>query len=170
RAEALFATDSLTKPDLDAARAAFDGAEARMAGTRGDIALASIALGDCALIAPSSGILLERRIEIGSLVNAGSVGFVLAHVSAVKAHFGVPDMMIHRVALGDRIDVAIDAVGAAAFSGRITALAPSADAQSRVFDVEVTIQNADGRLRPGMIGTVALGSRGEEPAALTVPL
>jgi RND family efflux transporter MFP subunit len=121
-------------------------------------------------------VLLERKIEVGSLVGAGTVGFTLGDVSAVKAHFGVPDSMIHAVTLGERMGVAVDAVAGATFPGRVTALAPAADPHSRVFDVEVTIPNSDGRLRPGMIGTVALGPKpATTPAAtaqqpLLVPL
>src|SRR6185437_9092552 len=49
---------------------------------------------------------------------------------------------------------------------------PTADPHSRVFDVEVTIPNQDGRLRPGMIGTVAIGGASAAAAAppLTLPL
>jgi multidrug efflux system membrane fusion protein len=57
----------------------------------------------------------------------------------------------------------------------VTAVAPAADPQSRVFDIEVTIPNDDGRLRPGMIGTVTVRTgHGEIHAASgsrpTVPL
>src|SRR5262249_30703330 len=115
---------------------------------------------------------LERRIEVGTLAAAGTVGFVLGDLSSVKARFGIPDGMIHAVNLGDSIAVTVEAVAAANFAGRVTAVAPAADPQSRVFDVEVTIPNKDGRLRPGMIGTVAL-ERSPTAVAnqpLTVPL
>jgi RND family efflux transporter MFP subunit len=156
RARTLFQAESLTKPDLDAAQAAFDAADARVTAARADIELALSALRDCALVSPASGIILERRIEVGTLAGAGTVGFVLGDLSSVKARFGIPDLMIQSVGLGDAIDVTVEAVGAATFAGRVTAIAPAADAQSRVFDVEVTIPNPDGRLRPGMIGTVAV--------------
>ena len=174
RAKTLFAAESLTKPDLDSAQASFDTAEARVAAARADIELATIALRDCALVSPSTGILVERRIEVGSLAAAGTVGFVLADLSSVKARFGIPDGMIQSVSLGDGIDVLVEAAGATTFKGRVTSIAPTADVQSRVFDVEVTIANKDGHLRPGMIGTVALG-RPERTAAsanppLSVPL
>jgi RND family efflux transporter MFP subunit len=158
RARTLFAADSLVKPELDAAQAAFDAAQARVMAGRADLDLASNALRDCALIAPASGVLLERRIEVGTLVTPGSVGFLLGDLSAVKARFGIPDAMIPSVTLGARMTVGVDAVSGAAFDGQVTALAPAADPQSRVFDVEVTIPNADGRLRPGMIGTVSIGT------------
>lgn len=174
RARALFAAESLTKPDLDAAQAAFDAATARVAGAQAEIDLAQSALEDVVLVAPTAGVLLDRRIEVGSLVGTGTVGFTLADVSSVKARFGVPDGMLASVTIGAPIAVAVDALAGATFSGRVTALAPVADPQSRVFDVEVTIPNGDGRLRPGMIGAVAFGSAaGDAPTTaglLTVPL
>jgi multidrug efflux system membrane fusion protein len=160
RAVALFAADSLTRPDLDSAQASFDTAQARVAEAKADLELSSIALRDAALVTPSSGVLLERRIELGSLVGVGTVGFVIGDVQSVKARFGIPDSLIGSVTLGDPIGVAVEAVAARTFSGRVTAVSPAADQHSRVFDVEVTIPNRDGRLRPGMIGTVAVGRTG----------
>jgi RND family efflux transporter MFP subunit len=173
RAKTLFAAESLTKPDLDAAQASFDAAQARVSAARADIELASIALRDTTLVSPAPGVLLERKIEVGSLVSAGSVGFLLGDVSAVKARFGIPDSMIQAVKLGEPISVTIDAVAGQPFAGRVTAIAPAADPQSRVFDVEVTIPNNTGTLRPGMIGAVTIdGPHAAAQAAptLTVPL
>jgi RND family efflux transporter MFP subunit len=171
RAKTLFASQSLTRPELDAAQAAFDAADARVRGAVAEVELAESALRDCALIAPASGVLLERKIEVGSLVGTGSVGFTLADVSAVKARFGIPDAMLAAVALGARLGVVVEGVAGRSFEGRVTALAPAADAQSRVFDVEVSIANADGALRPGMIGTVVFQPAGRPTAAaLIVPM
>ena len=169
RARTLFGAESLTRPELDAAHAAFDAAEARVTAARADIDLAVNALGDCALVSPASGVVLERRIEVGTLAGAGTVGFVIGDVSAVKARFGVPDSMVQSVTPGDSITVIVEAVAATPFAGRVTAIAPTADPQSRVFDVEVTIPNQNGLLRPGMIGTVALDARRPGGAATTTP-
>jgi RND family efflux transporter MFP subunit len=176
RARSLFGSESLTKPELDAAQASFDAAEARVTAARADIDLAVSALRDCALVSPASGVVLERRIEVGTLAGAGTVGFVLGDLSAVKARFGIPDSMVQSVTLGDPITVIVEAIAATPFAGRVTAIAPTADPQSRVFDVEVTIPNQNGPLRPGMIGTVALDARpgatatAARPQPLTVPL
>jgi RND family efflux transporter MFP subunit len=170
RARTLFASDSLTKPELDAAQSAFDAAAARIAAARADLELALSALADCALVAPSAGVILERKIEVGTLAAVGTVGFVIGDLSSVKARFGIPDNAIASIRLGDAIDVTVEGVGATTFAGRVTAIAPAADPQSRVFDVEVTIPNRDGRLRPGMIGTVALNQRASAATALSRPL
>ena len=175
RARTLFASQSLTKPDLDGAQAAHDGAEARMMSARADAELAVTALRDTAVVSPIDGVILERKIEVGMLASAGTQAFVLGDVSTVKARFGIPDSMVQAVALGDAIEVNVDAAGAAIFSGRVTAIAPAADPQSRVFDVEVSIANKNGELRPGMIGAVTLMPRtaaaaASAPRPLTVPL
>jgi RND family efflux transporter MFP subunit len=171
RAKTLFAADSLIKPDLDSAQANFDSAQARVTSARADIELALSALRDCTMVSPATGVLLERKIEVGTLVGVGTVGFVLGDVSAVKARFGIPDAGIATVKLGETIGVTVDAVAEKTFTGRITSVAPMADPQSRVFDVEVTIPNADGRLRPGMIGSLALGAPAAPTAQpLIVPL
>jgi RND family efflux transporter MFP subunit len=176
RARTLFAADSLTKPDLDAAQSSFDAAEARIAAARAEIELAVSSLKDCELVAPSSGVILERKIDVGTLAAAGTAGFVLGDLSSVKARFGIPDGMIQSVNLGDRIGVMVEAMAGTTFAGRVTAIAPVADPQSRVFDVEVTIPNPDSRLRPGMIGTVSVApaaprdSATAQASTLTVPL
>ena len=172
RTEALFAARSLVKPDLDAARASFDAARARVAATQAEAAQVANALRDTALISPSAGVVLERRVEVGTLVAAGSVAYVLGDIASVKARFGIPDSMIDAVTLGEPIAVVIDALAGSTFPGHVTKLAPAADPQSRVFDVEITIRNRDGRLRPGMIGTVAFAHDATEAVErpLTVPL
>jgi RND family efflux transporter MFP subunit len=173
RARTLFQAASLTKPDLDAAQAAFDAADARATAARAEVEIALSALRDCALVSPATAVILERRIEAGTLAAAGTVGFVIGDLSSVKARFGIPDAMIQSVRLGAAMDVTVEAIAASAFTGRVTAIAPAADAQSRVFDVELTIPNPEGRLRPGMIGTVAIGHGGgaaREAASLAVPL
>src|SRR5262249_12303645 len=157
RAQTLFAAESLTKTDFDAVQASFDAAQARVAAAKAEIEMAANALRDCALVSPATGVLLERRIEVGSLVGAGTVGFVFGDVSAVKARFGIPDAVIARVKPGDALGITVESVAATTFAGRVTAIAPTADPHSPVFDVEVTIRNRAGGPRPGVAGRVDLG-------------
>jgi RND family efflux transporter MFP subunit len=69
------------------------------------------------------------------------------------------------VHLGQKIKVSTEAAGD--FEGRVTAIAPSADATSRVYSVEVTVANPKGHLKAGMIATLALPeSRPQEVTAI----
>jgi len=85
----------------------------------------------------------------GSLVGPGVGGFVLADMTRVKVVFGVPDSFVERFPLGTEVPAHVEAVDLDVH-GRVTRVSPFADPKSRVFDVEVTMPNEDGRLKAGM--------------------
>jgi RND family efflux transporter MFP subunit len=172
RALALDATKSITAPDLDAARAAFDAGEAQVQQAEAQVEQAHIARDDSALKAPMEALVLDRKIESGDLVGPGTVGFVLADLTSVKAVFGVSDSVVKDLKIGDSIPVRSEALVGAEMTGRITAISPAADRQRRVFNVEVTLPNPRGDLKSGMIATVSVGSlAGGAPAeAESVPV
>jgi len=138
----------------------------------------TIALRPAGVTLPAGGSLeiATIRIQVIDNTNVNQLGLMaFTDPASVKARFGIPDAMIETVHLGDLLDVVVEAVGGTTVKGRVSAIAPAADAHSRVFDVEVTIANGEGRLRPGMIGTVAIArapreSRTAEHASLAVPL
>lgn len=170
RATNLYAAQSLTKSDYDAAKARYDSAQAKLRGSAESRKEAEISVQDSTLKAPLNGVILKRNIEIGSLVSAGTVAFVLADTSVVKAVFGVPDVSVQHVALGRQLTMTTEAIPGVQFQGQITKIEPSADATSRVFQIEIKIANADNRLKPGMIAVVGLPGNGNTAPRLTVPL
>jgi len=162
RATALYASQSLTKPDLDVAKAKYDSSVALVASAQAQLAQAQLALEDCDVRAPLSDWVLSRNVEVGSLVGPSSPGFTLADLHLVKAVFGVPDTAVKSVELGATQTLTTESVPGE-FQGRITAISPAADPKSRVFSVEVTIPNPRGVLRAGMVATLKTG--GSKPAA-----
>lgn len=172
RAERLYQSQSLTRPDYDAAKAAFDMYQARLESASAQVATAENAIRDTALAAPMDAVVLERRVEAGTLASPGLPAFVLADIRRVKAVFGVPDHVAQQVKVGMTIPFTTETLGSAPFEGRVTAISPSADPQSRVFSVELTVENREGRLKPGMIAAVQTrGEQGSGPEApATVPL
>jgi RND family efflux transporter MFP subunit len=162
RATNLFATQSMIKPDYDTAKARFDETQASVEGARAQLAEAQLNLEYCALIAPINGMVLQRNIEVGTLVTSGSVGFVLADLSRVKVVFGVPDTMLAQLKLGSSLPIVTESIRNVSFPGRITAISPSADPRSRVFNIEVTVPNQQQQLKAGMIAS--LQTSGEKPS------
>ena len=116
---------------------------------------AQLLLKDATLRAPIDGVVLKRVVEAGTFVAPGSPGFTIADVTSVKFVFGAPDGLLDKLTLGSPLSVHVDSV-AADVAGVITRIAPSADAKTRVFEVEVTIPNADGRLKPGVVASLAV--------------
>lgn len=154
RATNLFATQSMIKPDYDTAKARFDETQASVEGARAQLAEAQLNLDYSAMIAPIDGMVLQRSIEVGTLVTSGTVGFVLADLSRVKVVFGVPDTMLAELQLGSSLPVVTESIRNVSFPGRITAISPSADPRSRVFNIEVTVPNQKQQLKAGMIASL----------------
>jgi RND family efflux transporter MFP subunit len=168
RAKILFLTQSITKPDYDQSQQRFNSTLAAVDNAKAALRQAELTLGDSDLKAPFSGFVLNRIIELGSLVSSSSAAFTIADISSAKATFGVPDYALKRVRLGQQLSIALpDDV--TPFVGRVTSISPSADARDRVFAIEVTVANQSGRLKPGMIASLSLGesSRTSDPS---VPL
>ena len=165
RAAVLYGAKAMTRPDFDAANANLAAAEARYEGARAQAESARISLNDASLVAPEDGVILSRSVEVGTLAGAGTVAFTLADLSRVKAVFGVPDLLVQRVQIGAPLQVTSEAFGTTGFPGRVTAVSPAADAQSRVFNAEVTIPNAKRQLKAGMIATVEVAA----PNASDIP-
>jgi RND family efflux transporter MFP subunit len=168
RAKALYATQSLTKPDYDQAQARFDSSLAAVNRAKAASRQAQLSLGDSDLKAPLSGYILVRNIDVGTLASPSSAAFTIADTSMVKATFGVPEDAIHLVHLGQALTLRAQN-GAAQYSGRVTSISPSADARSRVFTIEVTLSNPRNTLKPGMIASVELGGK-HEASQPSVPL
>jgi RND family efflux transporter MFP subunit len=167
RAKALYSTQSLTKPDFDQSQEAFIATQAAVDNAKATLLQTKLLLGDADLKAPFSGYILSRNIDLGSLVSPSTSAFTIADVGRVKATFGAPDYALGRVRLGQELTIQTEN-DAAPLKGRVTSISPAADTRSRIFAIEVTVNNRDRRLKPGMITSVALG---EVPhSSISVPL
>jgi multidrug efflux system membrane fusion protein len=169
RADELFKKQSLTKTDMDGAKAQLDNAQAMLDGAKATVADAELALKDSVLTAPSNGVVIKRLVEVGSLVGPGTPAFVLADLNSLKAVFGAPDVLLSKLTIGMPLSLTTEALPGA-FTGRVTSIAPAADPRSRVFDVEVTFPNPGLRLKPGMIVTIRLANTHPAAGIPVVPM
>jgi RND family efflux transporter MFP subunit len=168
RAKALYATQSLIKPDFDQAQARFDSTVAGVDQAKASLHQAQLALEDADLKAPFSGYILARNIELGNLAEPGSAAFTIADMSAVKIGFGVPEYTVRHLRLGQQFSIHLQD-DPKEYSGRVTSIAASADEKNRVFAIEVTVPNPKNYLKPGMIASLTVSSVQKAPAP-AVPL
>jgi multidrug efflux system membrane fusion protein len=166
RARNLYAANSMTKSDYDKAQAQYGQALGSVGAAAAQVQEAKIALQDASLKAPVHSLVLKRRVEVGDLVSASTAGFSLANTEDVKVVFGVSDLMLQHLKLGEAMAVTTEALRSKEFRGLVTSISPSADPKSRVFDVEITIPNPQQELKVGMIAAVAVAT-GLAPQAVT---
>ncbi len=172
RATHLYGSQSLTKPDFDAARAQYDASQEQLKSARALTSEAEIALRDTSLIAPFDGDIVKKFLDLGAFVSPGTSAFTLAKTDIVKIVVGVPDTVVRSIKVGQPVEVAIDAFPTRTFYARISRMSSAADAITRNFDVEVAIPNHDHLLKLGMIGSLQLANAegDSQTSALQVPL
>jgi multidrug efflux system membrane fusion protein len=169
RTQKLASSGSTSPAELDNARLKRDSTRASLDGARVRLAESQQALADTSLRSPLDGVVIKRDVEVGTLAAPGTIAFTVAEIRNVKVVFGVPDTILPRVQLGAAQAITTEAYRDAKFEGRISRVDPAADPRSRVFEVEVTIPNEDGRLKTGMIAALSLAD-GATTAAVRQPL
>ena len=170
RAQVLYSQQSMTAPEYDRAVKNYKVSTAQVKAAEANLIEAEQNLSYCKLPPPSDGVLLKRSIEVGTLVRPGSEGFVLADVTAVKVLFSVPDIVLGDVSLGEVMEVTTESIKDTIFLGRITEIAPAANTRSRVFNVEITIQNPENLLKPGMVASLNVFKGDSTNPVFAVPL
>src|SRR5690606_8559914 len=141
-----FKTGGVTQQQLDQAKLNLANAKARLDQ-------ANISYGDAIIKATINGIVNKRMIEPGSVVSPGTELFELVNTSKLKLTVTVPEGQIPSLKVGSPVKVKASVYPDKEFSGKITFIAPKADA-SLNFPVEIEIANNPGNeLKAGMYGT-----------------
>jgi RND family efflux transporter MFP subunit len=169
RLTVLYKAGAATQPDYDDSRAQEQSTQAAVDNAKAQIAEAELALGYCDLKAPFDSYVLKRNVDLGTLVGPATNGFTLADTRTVKAVFGVPDTAIGKIKLGSPQTVTTEALPNP-FSGHVTAISAAADPKSRVYSVEVRIDNPKNLLKAGMIASITIGSPGPKGGVMVVPI
>ncbi len=155
RYENAFATGGVTQQQLDQARLNLSNAKARLDQ-------ANLSFGDATVKATINGIVNKRMIEPGSVVSPGTELFELVNTSKLKLSVTVPEAQIPSLKVGSPVKVKASVYPDKEFSGKITFIAPKADA-SLNFPVEIEISNnPDNELKAGMYGTALFSSSGAQ--------
>ncbi len=120
------------------------------------------------IVSPANGRVSRRLTEVGSWVTPGEPLVEILTLDPVLVRVGVNEKVVAGLAIGDPVDVRVDAHPGRLFSGKIRYLVPEAAARSRAFPVLVEVANPDGALLAGMFARVEIRS-GEGVESLTVP-
>ena len=162
---------SVAESQIARGQAALNGILADADGARAVLEQANLSLDDASLKAPFEGTVVSRQIEVGAQVGPGVPAFDLADLRFVRVVFGVPDLEVEKLKLARRVKILAEALPDKNLEGKITTIATEADLQSRVYKVEVKVDNRAGLLKVGMIATLDL-SNSNNPTSkqLSIPL
>ena len=107
--------------------------------------------------APFSGVLGIRQINLGQYLAAGAAIVSLQALNPIYVNFGVPQQQSSLVKTGRLLQLTSDDVPGAEFKGRVTAIDSVVNEATRNLQVQATLPNPGGKLRPGMFVQVQLG-------------
>jgi membrane fusion protein (multidrug efflux system) len=143
----------ISKAEFDAADATSRETEARVNEIRAAIERKTIR-------APFTGVLGIRQVNKGQYLAGGDPVVPLQSLNPIYVNFGVPQQTIAQVHAGSSVRVTTENLANLAFNGRVTALDSVVDETTRNIQVQATLANADGKLRPGMFvqAEMALGA------------
>jgi membrane fusion protein (multidrug efflux system) len=131
---------------------------AQILSARENLAMAQQKLKDTRILAPFSGLIVERFINPGEYVTTmpPTPLFLLMNIEVVKTEVELPEAHLSRVGVGDPVDITVDAYPHNLFRGTISNINPTVDPLSRSFTIKVHIQNRDKRLKPGMFARATI--------------
>jgi RND family efflux transporter MFP subunit len=109
------------------------------------------------IYAPYSGIVTQRKTDIGDLINSGSSStsntakelFHIASVNQLRVFVAVPEVYAPDIHNGDTATLTLDEYPGRIFDGTVTRNSGSIDSSSRTLNVEVDVNNRDSKLLPG---------------------
>ena len=153
RMQGLLNEQVVSKAEFDRATADQKHGEARVGEMRAAIDRKTIR-------APFSGILGLRQVNLGQYLSAGDPVVQLQSLDPIYVNFGVPQQAVQRVRAGREVRLTAGDLAGAVFTGRVTALDSTVNEATRNVQVQATLSNPDGKLRPGMFvqAEVVLGT------------
>ncbi|MEZ5278161.1 MAG: efflux RND transporter periplasmic adaptor subunit [Opitutaceae bacterium] len=149
RNESLLESRSISQQELDRAIATFSS-------TQASLELAKEDLIDATIVAPFDGVMSDRKVSPGQVVNSGTPLAAIIDTDPLKAEFNVPERFISQLTLGQNIEIKVTAYPNETFVGRVYFISPEVTSSSRTVLMKAEVDNRDGRLKAGMFGNLDL--------------
>lgn len=166
RVEMLRREGAASQSELDNARTRLQRAEEGISALRGTRAAAAAQLAKTALLAPISGSVTQRNIELGEMASPGRILFRVENLSALKAVMRIPAHEIRGIEVDDR--VFLGTPEGDSLTGKIIFISPAADPSNRTVKIEARFDNPGNRVRSGIFGEAVI-VRSEIPRAVRIP-
>jgi membrane fusion protein (multidrug efflux system) len=150
------------------AQSELETAEATLKQTQGMADATRAIIQKKTIRAPFAGRLGIRLVNLGQYLETGKPIVSLQSLTPVYAEFSLPQQELARLKTGMRVHVTTDAYPGRTFEGKLTAINPDLDAQTRSVGLQATFENPEQLLRPGMFARVEV-LLPEEQTVLAVP-
>jgi RND family efflux transporter MFP subunit len=145
RIDELYKAGGISKSDWDAQKAQLDVLRSNYQNT----------IVNTTLTSPLNGVVTLRNYDSGDIY-AGNPILQVQQISPVKILINVSESQYKQVKLGMTAKVKIEVFEDEEFTGKVTLLYPTIDTRTHTFPVEITLANANAKIRPGMYAHVTM--------------
>ncbi len=150
------------------ARSEFDTSRATLAVNQARAASARTRIDKTRIRAPFAGVVGLRDVSVGDYVDVGAKLVNLVRLDPMQVDFGIPEVQLGKVAVGQALKLDLDAFPGQGFDGQIIAIDPMIDTAGHSAQLRAQVANSGDKLRPGLFARVRI-VLGTNPQALMVP-
>ncbi|UCV20336.1 efflux RND transporter periplasmic adaptor subunit [Ferribacterium limneticum] len=147
---------------------ALDSSSATLKVQEAAVQLAEAKAARMRIKAPFTGMVGLRNVSVGDYLKDGQDLINIEDVATLRVDFKLPENYLGRISKGQSVEVVSDALPSERFKAVLDAIDPLVDQNGRSISARARLDNAKGKLRPGMFVRVRL-LFGERKAVLMVP-
>ena len=158
RNQKLLAAGAIAERDIDQSRRASIAAQAALEDANSRLASAEKAYRSTTVTSPFSGVVSERPVSPGDVVQPGSALFTVVDPSSMRLEASVPAEQLASIRIGVPVNFTVSGYPGRQFVGRITRINPTADPTTRQVRIYVSIPNAGRALVGGLFANGRMSS------------
>ncbi|WP_199746845.1 MULTISPECIES: efflux RND transporter periplasmic adaptor subunit [Corallococcus] len=158
----------ITRRDFERAQLARTQAEGQLADAQARLKLAQDQLGRTKVTAPFAGVVSERQVHAGDIVQPGAPLFTVVDPATLRLEASVPAAQLGQVQVGTSVDFRVNGFADRAFKGQVERINPAVDPATGQVRIYVNIPNTEQALLAGLFAEGRVASQAKE--ALAVPV
>lgn len=146
---------------VDQAQALLEQAQSAVAAAQASLDSINTQMDKLVVHAPMDGVVLVRSIEVGEVIQAGMPAMTVGKLDSLKVTVYIPETEYGQISLGQQATLRVDSFPNETFIAVVTRISDKAEftpqnvqtkegRQTTVYAIELTVDNADGKLKPGM--------------------
>jgi membrane fusion protein (multidrug efflux system) len=146
-----------------------DDTIARVKTSKADFENSKLNLQRCTIRSPIKGIVDRVHIENGTYLNSGDPIVQVLQIDQLKIEVGIPESDVDAVRKLKSFDMTIDALDGQSYTGEYHYLYKTADSMARLYNLEIKVDNPNGRILPDMFVRVSI-IKNQDPDGIAVPM
>jgi RND family efflux transporter MFP subunit len=175
RWQELVKSNSVSRQEADQDTAAMKASDTTLVAARANVDRLSKLKAFEKVFAPFSGIVTDRSVDVGTLIDSGATGgtarqlFHLVETDKLRVYVNIPQDQVRNAGIGTTAALTLPQWPGRTFTGVIARTTGAIDPTSRTLRVEVDVDNPDGAILPGAYASVRLNAKDAQPR-LSIPV